>query len=262
MQELSDESLRLIEAEFDAHRRHVEATREAYQRQKAAALTQKATDLRATLGDLDAQVAASRMAQQLELQREAWHVTRSHELEEATRRRLDLEQLQQKRQHLERLEQTSMIQLDAIDAERSRRRQRDVNQIEHLLVKGSVLERQLPHDALLDIVAETTPTIQSVHFSNECEGRLRIEHEQATHRRHDQLRQLNADRAALEEHEEKLRQKQRELHYLASKGVDFLVEIEFGHAPPIPAPDTDVDTIDDVLDDAAKWLASGTSTLW
>ncbi|KDO18652.1 hypothetical protein SPRG_15998 [Saprolegnia parasitica CBS 223.65] len=292
MQELSDESLRLIEAEFDAHRRHVEATREAYERQKAAALTQKAADLRATLGGLDAQVAASRvarqtlrsqlltkkvhvqsqMAQQLELQREAWHVTRSHELEEAARRRLDLEQLQQKRQHLERLEQTSMIQLDAIDAERSRRRQRDVNQIEHLLVKGSVLERQLPHDALLDIVAETTPTIQSAHFANECEGRLRIEHEQATHRRHDQLRQLNADRAALEEREEELRQKQRELHYLASKGVDFLVEIEFGHAPPvelilknmpdeIPAPDTDVDTIDDVLDDATKWLASGDATL-
>ncbi|EQC27301.1 hypothetical protein SDRG_14922 [Saprolegnia diclina VS20] len=292
MQELSDESLRQIEAEFDAHRRHVEATRDAYQRQKAAALTQKAVDLRGTLSDLDAQVAASRvarqtlrsqlltkkahvqsqMAQQLELQREAWHVTRSHELEEAARRRLDLEQLQTQRHHLERLEQTSMVQLNAIDAERSRRRQHDVSKIEHLLVKGSVLERQLPHDALFNIVAETSPAIDSVHFANECEGRLRIEHEQATHRRHDQLRQLNADRAALEKQEEDLRQKQRELHYLASKGVDFLVEIEFGHAPPvelilknmpdeIAMPDADVDTIDEVLDDATKWLASGDTTL-
>ncbi|OQR85561.1 hypothetical protein ACHHYP_11692 [Achlya hypogyna] len=297
MPDLNEETLRQLEAEFAAHQRQVQEAREAFLLKKATAAQGEKAAMHATLADLNAQVAASRVARQTlrsqlldkkasaaaqaakedALRRDTWYVQRNHQLEETALRRLELDELQHQRRIMEQQADVVLAQLTAIDAEKRRRRESKAHQIEHLVAKGSILAQQLQHEALLaTLVLEEPSPAKTVgqRFASACEGRLWIEQEKAIHQRHDTLRQLNANRHALQQKEEDLWHQQRELENVASNGIDFLVDIHLGGAAPTThfdvsypketnatvSKDAD-DCDDDVLALAAKWLATGDATI-
>ncbi|OQR88806.1 hypothetical protein THRCLA_10088 [Thraustotheca clavata] len=292
--EVEEERLRQVEAEFEAHRKQVEAARKAFQKTKYDTIERQRVEMSTKLIDLDAQIAASRVTrqalrkkllekkveahehivQQEQLQKDAWIIQRSHELEEVARKRICLENIQKQHKHLDELSNKTCLQLQAIDAERQKRRIEKENQIEHLITKGSMLEKQFQNDTIIEKISDIDAmgNVDFIHFSNECQGQLRIEQEKSLNHRHKELMQLNAERKKLLEQEEELRRKKQEFDYISTKGIDYLVEMEFGQAPPLefiiknmpnepPLVDFPDDSNEDILVQATRWLESGENTL-
>jgi hypothetical protein len=127
-----------------------------------------------------------------------------------------------------------VVQLEAIEAEKKTRHASAADKLAHLMEKGTVLKSQL--DAGLLSAPAIVDELQEkghAHFADECEGLRRVQQQHAARARHAKLKHLNAERARLQAQEEALQKQMADHQYIVDKGLDYLVEVKMGHAPPM-----------------------------
>ncbi|RHY01406.1 hypothetical protein DYB36_006734 [Aphanomyces astaci] len=267
LSEINEDMLRQFEDEFDAQKSKVEQAREMLKHKKSLEIQKQVESMRATVANLDKDVLESRenrkslrnrlmerkalmkthMAEHQELRRCTWDVERTHQLEGAAQRRLDLERLQDERKRMESLLDAATIELDAIESEKRRRQETVEVQMKRILDKGTVLKQQL-EDGHLDI-PEVRRTIQDhghEQFVQECHGLRRLQQQQRVLDQHKRQKELNVERAKLVADEDILRQK---MHLQAADPTGLIGATECD------------DCVDDVVAQACQILATGDATL-
>ncbi|ETV79335.1 hypothetical protein H257_07372 [Aphanomyces astaci] len=267
LSEINEDMLRQFEDEFDAQKSKVEQAREMLKHKKSLEIQKQVESMRATVANLDKDVLESRenrkslrnrlmerkalmkthMAEHQELRRCTWNVERTHQLEGAAQRRLDLERLQDERKRMESLLDAATIELDAIESEKRRRQETVEVQMKRILDKGTVLKQQL-EDGHLDI-PEVRRTIQDhghEQFVQECHGLRRLQQQQRVLDQHKRQKELNVERAKLVADEDILRQ---QMHLQAADPTGLIGATECD------------DCVDDVVAQACQILATGDATL-
>ncbi len=129
--DINEEMLRQFEEEFEQHRLQLERARETFKHKKTMEIQRQIESMQSGLMELENQVKSNRdtrkslrltlmekkakiqtqMVAQQHLKRDTWHLERSHQLEEAAQKRLELEKIQEERQNMVQRHAIHMIEI-------------------------------------------------------------------------------------------------------------------------------------------------------
>lgn len=169
-------------------------------------------------------------------------VQRSAELEQLILKRMELARVQALSKDMSDKVRNHEIHLEAVTEELGKRNEGNVERVERLLKKGDMLEKELFSgdydekekariaEALYEKESEANEGF-SVHDAI-VEKRMRRFQDEAADRE-DAIRGLNKQREKLLEEEIAVKKKKHRHDTLVARGVDFLVEVELGNAPPL-----------------------------
>lgn len=180
-----------------------------------------------------------------------WEFERDAQIEELTRIKMQIQQLHIQREKTEARIDANNVQVTAIEDVLLNRGNQDIKQLNAILskadiLKESMLKGEFERDALFKHqdqrdfatrVIEGTKggdgDTESFKLSDEVEMRRRKEREQKKQERQEKLRELNEKRRAINEKQMENVRKEKDHRLLMERGLELLVDIELGVAPPL-----------------------------
>jgi len=184
------------------------------------------------------------------LSEQLWEFERDAQIEELTRMKMQIQQLHMEREKMEARLDYNSVQVTAIEDVLVSRGDADLKQLQQILtnadvLKESMLKGELERDALFqdeDRRSMATRIIEEAKgegsddafkLSDEVEMRRRKERETKRQERQERLRQLNEQRRKINEEQMVSVRKEKDHRLLMERGLELLVDIELGVAPPL-----------------------------
>lgn len=174
------------------------------------------------------------IGQNISYNQEAWNMDRNHQLEEVARQRIEFENIKKSRMALEKVIDAQIIQMDVIQSEKSKRKAFEKNTLSRLLQKGDLLQTQLQDNELESVASKLmNETKQPYRLVDEIQSQRKKKQIVQQNDRSETIRKINRERKRLQQEAVKLQRQKDEYHAIASKGIEYLTEIELGEAPPV-----------------------------
>ena len=179
-----------------------------------------------------------------------WEFERDAQIEELTRMKMQIQQLHMQREKMEQRMDSNTVQVTAIEDVLLSRGDQDLKKLQSILdkadglkdsmIKGefnreNLFKEQDRRDFSTRVIEETKGDGDNDSFklSDEVEMRRRKEREQKKNQRSEKLRLLNEQRRAINEAQMASVRKEKDHRLLMERGLELLVDIELGVAPPL-----------------------------
>lgn len=179
-----------------------------------------------------------------------WEFERDAQIEELTRMKMQIQQLHMQREKMEQRMDSNTVQVTAIEDVLLSRGDQDLKKLQSILdkadgLKDSMIKGEFNRENLFkeqDRRDFSTRVIEeskgdgdndSFKLSDEVEMRRRKEREQKKNQRSEKLRLLNEQRRAINEAQMASVRKEKDHRLLMERGLELLVDIELGVAPPL-----------------------------
>jgi hypothetical protein len=179
-----------------------------------------------------------------------WEFERDAQIEELTRMKMQIQQLHMQREKMEQRMDSNTVQVTAIEDVLLSRGDQDLKKLQSILDKADALKdsmikgefnrenlfkEQDRRDFSTRVIEETKGDGDNNSFklSDEVEMRRRKEREQKKNQRSEKLRLLNEQRRAINEAQMASVRKEKDHRLLMERGLELLVDIELGVAPPL-----------------------------
>ena len=179
-----------------------------------------------------------------------WTFERDAQIEELTRMKMQIQQLHMEREKMEARLDYNTVQVTAIEDVLVSRGDADLIQLQNILnkadvLKESMLKGELDRNELFDkedrrsmatkVIEEAKGEGDDAAFklSDEVEMRRRKERERNRQNRSEKLRELNEQRRLINQQQMASVRKEKDHRLLMERGLELLVDIELGVAPPL-----------------------------
>eukprot|EP00946_MAST-07B_sp_MAST-7B-sp1_P001075 g1075.t1 len=186
-----------------------------------------------------------------ELSDQLWQFERDSQIEEITVLKMQVEALRMKREKMEMLSDRSIVQVEAIEDVLISRGTGDYEKLQQILskadtLKASMLKGDLEGPLFSDADRRNTATRvveeqkadgarddDMFRLADEVQMRRRKQREKERHERAEKLALLNKQRKEITDAQLNQVRKEKDHRIMMEKGLDFLVDVELGKAPPI-----------------------------